>query len=77
MRGPVKLIYELQNDAKGASLWDYTNREKAVTDLLVEHGIIEADHRLIVKEVSCKGTDDRVGVRITIEPLDLVGLPAS
>ena len=69
VRGPVKLTYELQNDAKGPSkLWDYANREKAVTDLLVEHGIIEADHRLIVKEVSCKGTDDPVGIRITIEP---------
>ncbi len=68
LRGPVKLTYELQNDAKGLSLWDYANREKAVTDLLVEHGIIEADHRLIVKEVSCKGTDDLVGVRVIITP---------
>jgi len=68
LRGPVKLTYELQNDAKGLSLWDYANREQAVTDLLVEHGIIEADHRLIVKEVSCKGTDDLVGVRVIITP---------
>ena len=68
VRGPVKLTYELQNDAKGLSLWDYANREKATTDLLVEHGIIEADHRLIVKEVSCKGTDDLVGIRVTITP---------
>ena len=71
-RGPVKLTYELQNDAKGISLWDYANREKAVTDLLVEHGIIEADHRLIVKEVSIKGTDDRIGIRVTIEPMNSV-----
>lgn len=68
VRGEVKLTYELQNNAKGASKWDYANREKAVTDLLVEHGIIEADHRLIVKSVTCCGTDDIVGVRVTIEP---------
>jgi Holliday junction resolvase RusA-like endonuclease len=67
-RGPVKLTYELYNHARGLSKWDYANREKAVTDLLVEHGIIEADHRLIVKELTAKGTDDPVGVRVTIEP---------
>jgi len=67
-RGPVKLTYELYNGAKGASsLWDYANREKATTDLLVEHGIIEADHRLIVKELTIKGTDDPIGIRVTIE----------
>lgn len=66
--GPVELLYELQNDARGARLWDYANREKACTDLLVEHGIIEADHRLVVKQVTCCGTDDPVGVRITITP---------
>jgi Holliday junction resolvase RusA-like endonuclease len=68
--GPVKLTYELQNDARGPNkLWDYENRCKATTDLLVEHGIIQADHRLIAKELTVKGTDDKVGVRITIEPL--------
>jgi len=67
-RGPVELTYELQNDAKGASLWDYANREKAVTDLLVEHGIIEADHRLIVKKVTVMGTDEPVGIRVTVLP---------
>ena len=66
--GPVKLTYELQNDARGERLWDYANREKAVTDLLVEHQIIKADHRLIVKEVLCKGIDEPVGVRVTITP---------
>ena len=70
VKGPVQLTYELYNAARGPNkLWDYQNREKAVSDLLVEHGIIEADHRLIVKEVLCKGTDDPVGVRVTIEPL--------
>lgn len=68
LRGAVELLYELQNDASGKRLWDYTNREKAVTDLLVEHGIIEADHRLILKKVTCCGTDDQVGVRVTITP---------
>jgi len=64
--GPVKIIYELQNDARGNALWDYANREKAVTDLLVEHGIIEADHRLILKSVECRGSDEIEGVSITI-----------
>ena len=66
--GPVKLLYELQSDAMGNVLWDYANREKAVTDLLVSHGVIEADHRLIVKEVTVRGTDQPVGIRITISP---------
>lgn len=66
--GPVELLYELQNDGSGNRLWDYANREKAVTDLLVENGIIEADHRLILKKVTCCGTNDSVGVRITITP---------
>ena len=68
MRGPVKLTYELQDDARGMRLWDYANREKAVTDLLVEHGIIEADHRLIVKELTIRGTDQIVGIEVTITP---------
>lgn len=66
--GPVKLLYELQSDAMGNVLWDYANREKAVTDLLVSHGVIEADHRLIVKEVTVRGCDQPVGVRITVLP---------
>jgi len=68
IKGPVKLTCELQNDARGPNkLWDYANREKAPVDLLVAHGIIEADHRGIVKEITCKGTDDPVGIRISIE----------
>lgn len=70
VRGPVKLLYELQNDARGPNkLWDYMNREKAVTDLLVEHGIIEADHRKIVRSFTVEGTDDPIGIRVTITPL--------
>jgi len=68
-KGPVKLTYELQNDAVGPNRrWDYANREKAVTDLLVQHSIIERDDRFIVKELTVKGTDEPVGVRITITP---------
>jgi Holliday junction resolvase RusA-like endonuclease len=68
-KGPVKLTYELQNDAVGPNRrWDYANREKAVTDLLVQHSIIERDDRFIVKELTVKGIDEPVGVRVTITP---------
>ncbi len=69
IRGPVRIVYELQDDASGKNvLWDYANREKALTDLLVEHRIIEADHRKIVKELTVRGTKNKIGVRVMIEP---------
>jgi hypothetical protein len=43
------------------------NLEKGCTDLLVKHGIIEADHDLILREVRMIWNRDIEGVRITIK----------
>lgn len=65
--GQVELIYEVQ-DGKDNRRRDLCNLEKGVTDLLVAHQIIEADHDLIVREVRMKWAQDVVGVRVTIKP---------
>lgn len=67
VRGQVELIYEVQ-DGKDNRRRDLCNLEKGVTDLLVAHQIIEADHDLIVREVRMKWASDVVGVRVTIKP---------
>lgn len=68
VRGPVKLMYEVQ-DGKDNRRRDIGNLEKGCTDLLVEYGIIEADHDLIVRELSMVWNRDVSGVRITISPV--------
>ena len=68
VRGPVKLTYEVQ-DGKDERRRDIANLEKGCTDLLVEHGIIEADHDLIVRELSMVWTREVQGVRVTISPI--------
>jgi Holliday junction resolvase RusA-like endonuclease len=67
VKGPVELLYEVQ-DGKDNRRRDLCNLEKGVTDLLVTHGVIEADHDLIVREVRMKWAKDVVGVRVTISP---------
>jgi Holliday junction resolvase RusA-like endonuclease len=66
--GPVVLSYEVQEPA-GKRKYDLGNREKAVTDLLVSHQIIEADDNTIVREIKLKWAPDINGVRVTIAPL--------
>ena len=69
VKGPVKLTYELYNSARGPNkLWDYANREKACTDLLVEHGIIEADSQKCLRRLVMEWADIN-GIRITINGL--------
>lgn len=68
VRGPVKLSYEVQ-EGKDDRRRDIVNLEKGCTDLLVEHGIIEADHDLILREVNMVWNRDVKGVRITISPV--------
>ena len=65
VKGQVEILYEVQ-DGKDNRRRDLVNLEKGVTDLLVEHGIIEADHDLILREVRMKWNRDVIGVRITI-----------
>jgi Holliday junction resolvase RusA-like endonuclease len=66
--GPVILTFELQ-EGQDNRRRDVSNRIKAAEDLLVKHGIIEADHDLIVRKVTALWTSDVEGVRVTIEPL--------
>jgi Holliday junction resolvase RusA-like endonuclease len=65
--GPVVLSYEVQEPA-GKRKYDLGNREKAVTDLLVSHQIIQADDNTIVREIKLKWAPDINGVRVTIAP---------
>src|SRR4051794_11756430 len=64
--GPVKLIYEVQ-EGRDNRRRDIGNLEKGCTDLLVQHGIIEADHDLVVREISMIWNRDVQGVRVTIQ----------
>jgi Holliday junction resolvase RusA-like endonuclease len=63
--GPVVLSYEVQEPA-GKRKYDLGNREKAVTDLLVSHQIIQADDNTIVREIKLKWASDVEGVRVTV-----------
>lgn len=63
--GPVTLLYEVQ-EGKDGRRRDLGNLEKGVTDLLVDHGVIEADHDRIVREIRLIWNKDVVGVRVTI-----------
>lgn len=63
--GPVILSYEVQEPA-GKRKFDLGNREKALTDLLVSHRIIEADDNTIVREIKLKWAPDIDGVRVTV-----------
>lgn len=65
VKGKVEILYEVQ-DGKDNRRRDLVNLEKGVTDLLVEHGIIEGDHDLILREVRMKWSREVEGVRVTI-----------
>lgn len=67
-RGPVNLSYEFQ-DRRDNRKRDLGNLEKATTDLLVLHGIIEADDGSIVRKINLSWSLEVEGVRITIEPV--------
>lgn len=66
IRGPVRLSYALQ-DGRDKRKRDCGNYEKGVTDLLVSHGVIEADDNTIVRGIHIYWDTDVEGVRITIE----------
>lgn len=74
--GPVKLIYEVQ-DGKDGRRRDLANLEKGVTDLLVYFGIIEADHDLILREISMVWNREIKGVRVTVVPVAFASPEAS
>src|SRR6266581_4080725 len=65
VRGQVRIRYELQ-EGHDNKRRDCFNFEKGVTDLLVEHGIIEADHDLILRGGEIYWNRDIIGIRVTI-----------
>lgn len=65
--GAVSLVFEFQ-EGHDKRKRDITNLLKAPEDLLVKHGIIEADDGSIVRSVSASWKSDVVGMRVTILP---------
>lgn len=68
VKGPVKILYEFQ-EGRDNRRRDAFNLEKGVTDLLVSHGVIEADHDLILRDGRVTWNRAIQGVRVTIEPI--------
>lgn len=66
--GPVSLTFEFQS-GKDKRKRDITNLLKAPEDLLVKHGIIEADDNTIVQSISANWNAEVTGVRIAITPM--------
>lgn len=64
--GPVEIKYEIGSKARG----DIANYEKATTDLLVRHQIIEGDGPTIVKGLTLSQSVAVEGVRVTIKPAE-------
>lgn len=67
-KGPVKLECFVQEGRDGRKR-DITNLIKAPEDLLVEHGIIEADDHTIVREVRLSWSREVEGIQIKILPV--------
>lgn len=65
IRGKVNLAYVVQ-EGFDKRRRDVGNYEKAVTDLLVKHGVIEADDNTIVREINLKWSNAVEGIHITI-----------
>ena len=65
--GPVALFFEFEQPDRRKR--DITNLLKAPEDLLVKHGIIEADDCSIVRSVHASWSEAVGGCRITIEQL--------
>jgi Holliday junction resolvase RusA-like endonuclease len=65
IKGQVILSYVLGEIFDGRRR-DVGNYEKGVTDLLVKHGVIEADDHRIVREIKLRWSREVTGVEITI-----------
>jgi len=70
VKGPVILSCLIQDQRDGRKR-DITNLIKGPEDLLVSHGIIEADDSSIVREVKMKWSKDVQGIQITISPAEV------
>lgn len=65
IKGPVSIDYQVED----AGRFDLPNVEKALTDLLVTHGMIEGDGRDVVRKISMEWASDVSGCRVTVKPL--------
>ena len=68
IKGPVVLRYQFQ-EGQDRRKRDIGNLEKASTDLLVEHGVIEADDNTIVRGISMFWSKHITGARVEIIPI--------
>jgi crossover junction endodeoxyribonuclease RusA len=66
MAGKVAILIEVE-EPKTARRQDVANREKAVTDLLVSHRVIQGDDQRFVRELTMRWAPVD-GVRITVKP---------
>lgn len=64
IKGQVNIDIAVTDKARG----DCANREKAVVDLLVTHGVIEGDSKRYVRSVMTRWAGDVEGVRVTVSP---------
>lgn len=64
--GPVVLFFHFQENRKPRRPRDVTNLIKAPEDLLVKHGIIEADDNSIVRGIEAYWADTAEGCEVTI-----------
>lgn len=62
--GPVEVTYRFVDAGRA----DLGNLEKAVTDLLVKHRLIEGDHRQIVRDIHLKWAPDVLGCHVVVSP---------
>lgn len=67
-KGQVEIQYVLQ-EKNDKIRRDLMNFEKATTDLLVSHGIIEADDVRIVREITMRWSREVEGIQVTIKSL--------
>jgi Holliday junction resolvase RusA-like endonuclease len=68
MPGKVILLIEVE-EPKTARRQDVANREKAVTDLLVSHRVIQGDDQRYVRELTMRWAPVE-GVRVTVRPCE-------
>lgn len=68
MAGKVALLIEVE-EPKTARRTDIGNKEKAVTDLLVSHRVIQGDDQRFVRQITLRWADVS-GVRVTVRPCE-------
>lgn len=62
--GPVAITYRVVD----AGRFDLANIEKAATDLLVKHRLIEGDGRKIVRKITLEWAPDVLGCHVVVQP---------